>query len=104
MDEARDYVRELMARIDANLLEKTRRMMEEMIGNAESLEEARGLINNRRIARIEWCGKLECAELIKESVGGEIRGTRYDIAELPKGNCIACQQPAKEVVYVARAY
>ena len=104
LDDMPSYVKQLMEKIDSNLLEKARRMMEEMIGDATTLEEAKALINNRRIARMEWCGKLECAEVIKESAGGEIRGTRYDIAEIPRGNCIVCQQPAKEIIYVARAY
>jgi len=104
LDELNNYVIELLEKIDKNLAERSKRMMEEMIGEAKNLKEAKQLIANRRIAKIEWCGKIECAEVIKENVGGEIRGSRYDIAEIPKGNCIACQQPAKETVYVARAY
>ena len=103
-EEVNERVKKLLADIDNNLAERSRRMLEAMIGEAATLNEAKQLISSRRIARVEWCGKLECAEVIKENVGGEIRGSRYDIAELPRGNCIACQQPAKEVVYVARAY
>ncbi|MDJ0270609.1 MAG: proline--tRNA ligase [Aigarchaeota archaeon] len=104
LKEVGEYVEQLLEKIDANLAMKSRRMMEEMIGDAKTLNEAKTLIANRRIARVEWCGKLECAEVIKENVGGEIRGSRYDIVEIPKNGCIACQQQAKEVVYVARAY
>jgi len=104
LEEVNDYVKKLLDEIDRNLAERSRRMLEAMIGDAQTLSDAKQLISSRRIARVEWCGRLECAEVIKENVGGEIRGSRYDIVEIPKGGCVACQQPAKEVVYVARAY
>jgi len=103
-DELPSKVEELMRSIEANLLEKSRRMMLSLISDAGSVEEVKKILRDRRIARIEWCGEVECAERLKEEAGGEIRGERYDIAETPKGRCVVCGGGARFVVYVARAY
>jgi prolyl-tRNA synthetase len=48
---------------------------------------------------------LPCADIVKEATGGgEIRGTLHGKHEKASGKCIACGKPAKEVVYIARAY
>jgi len=104
LDELESKVEELMNSIASNLRERSIRMMMGLIGDAKSIDEVKKLLKERRIARIEWCGNVECAEKLKEEAGGEIRGERYDIAERPKNSCIVCGREAKKVVYVARAY
>lgn len=104
LDELESKVEELMDAISASLRERSERMMRELVVDAEAFEDIRKILNERKIARVEWCGELECAEEIKEGIGGEIRGERYDIAEIPKGACVVCGRPARSVVYVARAY
>ncbi|GBC68461.1 Proline--tRNA ligase [archaeon HR01] len=98
------YVKELLRKIDSNLSQRSKRIMEQMITDITDLQKGREEISARKILRVEWCGKTDCAEKLKEAVGGEIRGTLYDITEIPTGSCIVCQQQAREVVYVARAY
>ncbi|MEM2015981.1 MAG: proline--tRNA ligase [Nitrososphaerota archaeon] len=97
-------VERLMESIIQNLREKSERMLRKLIIDAGTMEEASKAIDNKCIARVAWCGSIECAQKIKETVGGEIRGERYDIAEHPNGPCIACGNSAKTVVYLARAY
>jgi len=104
LDELVEKVEELMKSIETSLLEKSQRMMLSLISDARSVEEVKKILRDRRIARIEWCGRVECAERLKEEAGGEIRGERYDVAETPTGKCIACENDARFVVYVARAY
>lgn len=104
VEELEEKVEELMNSIAANLREKSERMMRQLISDAGSPEEVKKILDERRIARIEWCGDVECAEKLKEKAGGEIRGERYDIAERPRNPCIVCGREAKKVVYVARAY
>jgi len=104
LEDVRSTVESLLKMVEVTLAERSMRMMEQMITDVKTLEEAKSAIANRRIARLEWCGKLECADTIKEKAGGEIRGSRIDVVERPRGNCPACNQEAREVVYVARAY
>jgi hypothetical protein len=37
-------------------------------------------------------------------VAGEVRGTRWDVEEVPKGSCILCRDEAKYIAYVSRTY
>ncbi|MCD6535531.1 MAG: proline--tRNA ligase [Thaumarchaeota archaeon] len=104
LDELANKVAELMDAIASNLLERSRRMMMSLISDAKDIDEIKRILKDRRIARVEWCGKIECAEKLRDEVKGEIRGERYDIAEMPEGNCVICGEKAKYVVYVARAY
>ncbi|OYT67902.1 MAG: proline--tRNA ligase [Candidatus Wolframiiraptor sp. EX4484-121] len=104
LDELESKVEELMESIASNLRERSMRIMMGLIGDAKNVDEVKSLLRERRIARIEWCGSVECAERLKEEAGGEIRGERYDIAERPRDSCIVCGRAAKKVVYVARAY
>ena len=104
LDELESKVEELMESIASNLRERSMRIMMGLIGDAKNVDEVKSLLRERRIARIEWCGSVECAERLKEEAGGEIRGERYDIAERPRDSCVVCGRAAKKVVYVARAY
>jgi len=103
-DTLNEHINSLLKKIDAALASKSKRMMEQMVTDITDLDEGKNAIAAKRMLRVEWCGKTECAEKLKESVGGEVRGTRYDITEIPRDVCIVCKQQAREVVYVARAY
>ncbi|MEM4281826.1 MAG: proline--tRNA ligase [Candidatus Caldarchaeum sp.] len=98
------YLVKLLDEIDRNLSDKSWRIMRQMISDASTVEEVKKIISERRIARVAWCGRTECAMRLKEAAGGELRGSRFDEVEVPTGGCIVCQQPAQEVVYYARAY
>lgn len=85
-------------------LKRSRQILEKMITNCYSLEEAAEAIENKKIVRACWCGSIECADVIKTKVGGEIRGYRYDIQEKPFSSCISCGKNSSYVIYIARAY
>ncbi|MEM1944978.1 MAG: proline--tRNA ligase [Nitrososphaerota archaeon] len=103
-DDLPEHISDLLKKIDASLATRAKRMMEQMIVDIHDVSEGREAISDRKILRVEWCGRIECAEQLKNSVGGEVRGTRFDVTEIPRGGCIICNQQAREVVYVARAY
>jgi prolyl-tRNA synthetase len=85
-------------------LERSRQILQSMIVDCYTLSEASEAIENRKIVRACWCGSIECAEVIKEKVGGEIRGHRYDTREEPFSGCISCGKKSSYVIYIARAY
>ena len=97
-------IRELFVKIANELAERSLKTMEEMIVNARSLEALKSVIKEKKIGRVNWCGRLECAEKIREESGGEIRGHRFDVDEHPEGPCIICKGEAKLIIYVAKAY
>lgn len=54
--------------------------------------------------RIDFCMQEGCAEKLKEETKAEVRGTLFGKHEKAGEKCAACGKPAKEKVYVARAY
>ena len=104
LDGAVEAIRGLFREIEENLRERSWSRLRSEIRDAESLEELRRLMEERRIVRVNWCGSDECAERMKEEVAGEVRGMRWDVEETPTGPCIACGGEATYVVYVSRAY
>ena len=74
------------------------------IAEAESLEQLRARMDERKIVKVDWCGDPDCAFKIKDEVAGEVRGTHWERHEEPTGPCIVCGGTAKEVAYVSRTY
>lgn len=98
------HIRMVFEEMSKTLLERSSRVMRELVVDAKEIGEAAEAIEQRKICRASWCGSTECAMKIKERVGGEIRGSRYDVKEEPTSPCIGCGDKATEVVYIARAY
>ena len=103
-DEAIPQVQRLFSEILENLQRRSSRVLEESIKGAADLEDLRKGLEERKIVRVNWCGEEACALEMKEEVGGEIRGYRYDVEEKPMGRCIICGGTATKVVYASRTY
>ncbi|RLI36882.1 proline--tRNA ligase [Candidatus Bathyarchaeota archaeon] len=103
-DEMVPSILKLFEDISRNLKERSQAALKSMIIDVEDLKNLRIVIKERKIARISWCERVECAERIKEYSEGEVRGHLFNIDEKPDRPCIACGGEAKRVVYVARAY
>ncbi|MDW8084080.1 MAG: proline--tRNA ligase, partial [Candidatus Caldarchaeum sp.] len=103
-EELEKKILELLEAIERNLSERSWRIMRQMVVEATSVDEVKKAISDRRIARICWCGSVECATKLKEEAGGELRGSKFDDVEIPSNPCVVCGKNAAEVVYFARAY
>lgn len=97
-------IRSLLDEVTEELRGRSELALKEFIVDAFDEASLKGAIESRKIARACWCGSVECAEKIKETSHGEIRGHRVDVVEKPNGPCVICGGEAKKVVYVARAY
>ena len=53
--------------------------------------------------RAMWCGDEACEERVKELTGVGSRCIHFDQIQL-SDNCICCGEPAKHMVYWAKAY
>jgi len=104
LEEAPRAIMEEFRKIEKKLRERSISTLKEMTINARDIEALKEAIKSKKIARVCWCGKIECAERIREESGGEIRGYRVDIEENPEYTCIICGKEAEKVVYVAKAY
>ncbi|TLZ55478.1 MAG: proline--tRNA ligase [Methanobacteriota archaeon] len=72
--------------------------MKENIVAIARLDDARDGIN-----KMGWCGREECGRAVTEKTGMSVLGTPY-YKETASGKCIVCGEPAKEVLYAAKAY
>lgn len=104
VEEIEKAVETVLTSIGQSLAERSWRIMRQMVVEVSSIDEAKKVISERRIAKFDWCGSVECAEQLKAAAGGELRGSRFDELEVPSGPCIVCGKNAAEVVYFARAY
>ena len=97
-------VQSLFASIFENLNDRSKKYMEGKLTSARNIDELRNYMEEKKIARINWCGDRQCADNLKEKVSGEIRGILWETHEEPDGPCILCGDQAKSVAYFSRAY
>ncbi len=92
------------------LRERSREKLEKSIVNVKTLDELKEAIGKGLIARAPFCSiemdGYKCAQYIKENIGGEVRGIKFQEKETPeKGDkCIVCGKEAKYIVYIAKSY
>ena len=88
--------------------DKADKFLEKTIINCKTREEIRKALENKKIARVEFCsiGKegTGCAETVEKDLNAFVRGIRHDKKETPKGKCPFCGKKASEIVYIAKSY
>ncbi len=92
-----------------NLIKKADKIFEGRIKETKNLEEIKKAIKEGSIAKCEFCSVekegTSCADKINEvTEGAEVRGTKLDEKEIPKGKCAVCGKPGKHIVYIAKSY
>jgi len=104
LDEAVQVIEKVFEKIAENLKKRSLSTLTSMTTDVLDVESLKEAIKARKIARVCWCGDIECAEKIRDESGGEIRGHRIDIEEKPEHPCIICGRKAEKVVYISKAY
>lgn len=95
-------------KIDSELKARAEKIMNKSIVECKTKQELKKAIEDNKIAKVNFCSTEKegekCAEYIEKELNAEVRGTLANKNEKPKGNCIICGRPAKEVVYIGRSY
>jgi prolyl-tRNA synthetase len=95
----------LMKEMTEDLKQKAWQWTKQHIHKAETLEEARALLEKRAgIVEAQWCGKAECGHKLEEIANARVLGTPEDTNEKPQGKCIVCGEKAKSIIRAAIAY
>ncbi|MCG3215419.1 MAG: proline--tRNA ligase [Candidatus Heimdallarchaeota archaeon] len=99
-------IKEAFDIITEELKNRSKTLLEKSITEVVAYDELESTFTDRNpgFVKTNWCGDEECADLIKEKLRAEIRGTLYGEEEEPFGPCIICNEEAKEVVYISRSY
>jgi len=100
-----DVVAEVLESVQESLFLKAKRFLEENTRSVSSYDEFKRVLEERRgFIRAGWCGESTCERAIKEETGATIRNIPLEGSEPHGETCLHCGQPARHVVYFARAY
>ncbi len=96
-------VKDALEGIQQDLLNSARELMKERTAEVEELEELKEVLEERKWAIINHCGREECEREIEAKVTGGPRVIPEEGGE-PSGGCIGCGKKAAYRVYWARSY
>lgn len=101
-------IKQIAKEFTSNLIKKADKTFEGRIKESKNLKEINQAIKKGSIAKCPWCSTekegISCAEKIEKETGAEVRGTRLDEKEKPKGKCVICGKKANHIVYIAKSY
>jgi len=97
-----DAVRDLLAKIQSNMLQQATEFRDANIREPKTYDEFKAAVDDG-FARAWWCGDKQCEAEIKEDTKAT---TRCIPLEQPggSGKCILCGKPASEIAIFAKAY
>ncbi len=86
-----------------NLFAKAKNLLEERILDCNDLEEVKKKISDG-IARISWCGGLDCGLAMEEAIGARILGIPEGELGKSAGKCPICNKETDNKSIMARTY
>ena len=95
-------IKDLLDKVQVDMLAKSRRLRDERIVWAETLQEIYNGVENKNFVKAPWCGERECEDAVKEKAQATARVIAQDKCE--NKNCAICGKKANKIVYFARAY
>ncbi len=104
IDEINIKVKEILEKIQQDMLQRARSHMEQHTFTAVTFEEFKDYIENRQgFVKAMWCGGQDCETIIKEETTATSRCMPL-WQEKISDHCICCNKPAKALVYWGKAY
>ncbi len=95
-------IRKIMEAMEKELYDRAKAKVESLVVDANSVDELKKHLDERKAVRVCWCGSSECEKILMEI--GDVRGVRQDKEEKPFSKCIICNKEAKHVVWIGRSY
>lgn len=103
IDEIETKIPELLDNIQKEMYSKAKKYMEERIVVCKSLEEIGKALDEKKFAKVMWCGEENCEQIIKDKFQATSRVMPF--GEEPFDDvCPICGKKAKHVMIFARAY
>ncbi len=102
-NEAADYILKLLETIQKDMYDRALQRRNEKIFDVKDYDDMKELIKEKTgFIKINWCGKTECEEQIKNDTGYKSRCIIEE--EKPTGKCIVCGKEATCRIYVGKQY
>ncbi len=104
LDEIESKTAEILANIQADMLERAEKHMAGHTYEATEWDEFKEKADTKPgFIKAMWCGELDCELKIKEEAGLTSRCMPFEQENLSE-KCICCGKPAKKLVYWGKAY
>ena len=104
IDEAAAKAQELLAAIQADMLDRARTHRDSHTYVAQDYDTFRKTIEEKPgFVKAMWCGCQECEEKIKEDTQATSRCIPFEQEQIAD-TCICCGKPAVKMVYWGKAY
>jgi prolyl-tRNA synthetase len=104
----KEHIMVLAKEYTPSLKKKTLLDFDSMIEKADSIEDAKKIIEGGKIVCCGFCSLDKdaepCAELVEKEIQAFVRGKKIVGEKNKFAKCIVCGKPAKETVYIARSY
>ncbi len=100
MDKA---LRDVAKAMEEDMRKRAWDWMRSRIKRAESLEEAKRLVEQRYVVEVPWCGSNECGLRLKEEVG-QVLGFPLDKDYRADGKCVVCGSRARAWLRISKSY
>ncbi len=96
----------LLDDISRNMRERAWRWFRSYVSRAESVEEARKILEEKRgIVEVPWCGREECGKKLEDLTGAKVLGSPLQPPEWVRGaRCPVCGAPAVTSLRLAKRY
>lgn len=102
-DEIIEEIKELLVIIQKDMFEKAKKRRDSMIYEAKTYDELKDIaLNKPGFIKINWCGKTECEDKIKEDTTLKSRCIIED--EEVNGPCVVCGKKATTRIYIGKQY
>ena len=101
-------IKKLGNEFDLRLIKKANAYFKKSIIDCRNKEEIKKALENKKIARFNFCSieksGEKCAEFIEKELQARIMGVRADKKELGAGRCAICGKKAGAVTYAGKSY
>ena len=104
IDELEKKVPEVLAEIQAGLLEKARLLRDSKTYSVKTFEEfEKTIIETPGFIKAMWCGDRGCEDQIKEKTAATARCIPFEQEQI-SSKCVCCGKDAKQMLYWGKAY
>lgn len=102
-EEVLEKIKYLLETIQKDMFEKAKNRRDSMIYEAMTYDELKDIAENKPgFIKINWCGKTECEDKIKEDTTLKSRCIIED--EEVNGPCVVCKNKATTRIYIGKQY
>jgi prolyl-tRNA synthetase len=97
-------IAKMLEDIQKSLYEKSKKLFNSKIERAETLNELKKIIENKKVSIIPLCKSEKCEETLKFETKGAKAVFISEEKIKPKSKCIICGKPAEYLVYAGKTY